>query len=608
MQLPRRITTRDWAYGQSRSYAWPAQATGPGQVSFAEDGTNRGGVGSLTYHLYSHRNCDTTVFRKMFSAFLTPVLGGILLGCCFLPAPAHWLAWISLVPVAAAIAIRRHIVATYVGMYCAGLLFNLITTDWIRTLEGGTGLSGRSAPDWLIQSQLLALFWPLTLFLGRLLVGNWPMPMSLALPSVWIIHELLLRSLWAFIDSTGWQVYFLGYAIVDHRYMSQIADLGGVSALSFVAACTSGATWDLLGSCWNREGNHPSKFRNLTGVGIAIFLLVLSYGYGAWAIHHTQFAEGPNVWLMPENVLRKPPAELPWQPNAPGAPDVLLWSELAYHGPRVDSSRPRHGTLAGTSQSSDNPIDPQGTGSEKALEELCRQFAVPLVVGYTRTDHVEAVHNKYNSAAFVDPKDGFQGSYDKVGLVPWTEFTPLEGLSARKGSQFNHGTTCPVFTLDSATTGISYRFATAICYDVAFPQLFRRLMHTAEGAPDFFLVCSSERSDKTGQMSRHALALAKVRAIECRRTFVRNVHLGYSGRIDSTGRLRDGSIPLLLRSPTPLGEIPIDQRSTLYILWGDWIPSAIICVVLIAAALKVSRRASSSRSTSERDLQKSMGC
>ena len=40
-------------------------------------------------------------------------------------------------------------------MYCGGLVFNLIVTDWIRTLDGSSGLSGRNSPDWLLQAQLL---------------------------------------------------------------------------------------------------------------------------------------------------------------------------------------------------------------------------------------------------------------------------------------------------------------------------------------------------------------------------------------------------------------------------------------------------------------------
>ena len=533
------------------------------------------------------------VLGEMLGAFLMPISSGILLGCSFLWGPTHWFAWFGLVPVAAAISKRTHLIATSAGMYCAGLLFNLITTDWIRTLEGGTALSGRSAPDWLLQSELLALFWPLTLVLGRLLVKNWQVPMSLALPAVWMIHEQMLRSLWAFVDRTGWQVYFLGYALIDHHYISQIADLGGVSALSFLAACTSGAAWDLLASLWNGNHNRVATCRAAIGLGMAISLLLFSFGYGAWRISQTRLADGPQIWLMPENILQEPIADLPWQPDGPAPPDILLWSELAYPGPPMPSSGSEDAQSARMArpmdQSAQGQIDARANRLQDGLEELCREFDVPLVIGYTRTDRSEAVDKKFNSAAFVDPKGGLQGSYDKLGLVPWTEFTPWEGLASRKGLRFSHGMSFPVFQLRGKEPGNSHRFAVAICYDVAFPQLFRRYMLERD-APDFFLVCSSERADRTGQMSRHVLNLAKVRAIECRRTLVRNVHLGCSGRIDSLGRLLDESIPALLESPTPLGTIPIDQRLTLYVLWGDWLPTTIICAITILASFKFGTR------------------
>ena len=57
--------------------------------------------------------------------------------------------------------------------------------------------------------------------------------MSLVLPTVWCIHEFLLQHVWTLVDHTGWHVYSLGYAIVDHRYVAQIADLGGVSAPAY---------------------------------------------------------------------------------------------------------------------------------------------------------------------------------------------------------------------------------------------------------------------------------------------------------------------------------------------------------------------------------------
>jgi apolipoprotein N-acyltransferase len=209
------------------------------------------------------------------------------------------------------------------------------------------------------------------------------------------------------------------------------------------------------------------------------------------------------------------------------------------------------------------------------------------VVGYTRVDNTGAAPRKYNSAAFVDPKDGFLGSYDKIGLVPWTEFTPIEGLTSRKSAKFSHGSNYPVFELRSRANGKRYRFGSAICYDVAFPRLFQRYMRAAAAPPDLFLVCSSESSDKTGRMARHVLGFTKMRAIECRRALVRNVRFGYSGIIDATGRLRNESLPPVIESPTPLGGIPIDRRSTLYMWWGDWIPAGVACVVLLAVAARL---------------------
>ncbi len=175
-----------------------------------------------------------------------------------------------------------------------------------------------------------------------------------------------------------------------------------------------------------------------------------------------------------------------------------------------------------------------------------------------------------------------------MNLVPWTEFTPQAGLTRRRAMQFSHGTRYPIFELSRASSATPYRFASAICFDVAFSDLFRRYMADDE-PPDFFLISSSERSDHTGRMSRHVLAMAKVRAIECRRAIVRNVKRGHSGMIDSTGRLTSESLPLVLERPELLGPIPIDPRSTLFIRWGNWIPLALVGIVLTATVTRAMR-------------------
>ena len=528
-----------------------------------------------SWHLHGNALAITTAQR---GGLLSPNVGGIpatdvewrLARLRVFARAAHLLVWIALVPLAAAIAARGHLLAVLLGSFTGGLAFNLIATDWMRTLEGGAGLTGRLAPDWLFHAQLLALFWPVTLLCGRVLDRVGRLPMGLTLPVAWTLHEWMLRNLWALVDQTGWHMYLLGYAVIDYRNLSQIADLGGAAALGALVACVNGAIWDVI-SPYVSGKEQRALSRGFTSLAIAAGLLAFSYGYGAWAIASTETADGPTVWLMPDAALQDPLTNRPWSDGSAARPDVLLWSELAYHGPASDSAPSRLNLEArgrATAQT-----------TEQSLSALARQFDVPLVVGYIRATRGEEA--KYNSAAFVDPQLGWQGSYDKIGLVPWREFEPIAGFRPRKGWKFRHGANYPLFQLSGADGETRSRFGLAICYDVAFASLFCRAMRAADGPPDFFLVCSSEQSDNSGRLARHLLDLARMRAIECRRSLVRNVHGGYSGRIDSTGALVDDSLPVFIRRPTGLGPVSLDARSTLASLWGDWLSGTILGLAVL---------------------------
>jgi apolipoprotein N-acyltransferase len=75
------------------------------------------------------------------------------------------------------------------------------------------------------------------------------------------------------------------------------------------------------------------------------------------------------------------------------------------------------------------------------------------------------------------------------------------------------------------------------------------------------------------------LSIAQIRAIELRRAIVRNVDAGCSGIVDSNGVLRTPVPDWVIRDPTSVGQIPIDSRWTLFVLWGDWL--SIIAVVAV---------------------------
>src|SRR5271155_4507041 len=72
-------------------------------------------------------------------AIVAPVLSGVLLGASFRADELSPLAWVGLLPIASALKRRSSVIETYFGAYLGGLAFSLMTADWIRTLEGGSG-------------------------------------------------------------------------------------------------------------------------------------------------------------------------------------------------------------------------------------------------------------------------------------------------------------------------------------------------------------------------------------------------------------------------------------------------------------------------------------
>jgi apolipoprotein N-acyltransferase len=150
------------------------------------------------------------------------------------------------------------------------------------------------------------------------------------------------------------------------------------------------------------------------------------------------------------------------------------------------------------------------------------------------------------------------GMYDKCNLVPWSEFQPWKGRS-----RLTAGDKLRVFD----------RFGVAICYDVCFSNYMRRL--AGEG-PEFIAISANESIDPTMMLAYQLLAHSRLRAIEARRTIVRNANGGYSGVIDGNGRLQ----PILdFREPVVL-DIPIDDRVSPYVWLGYWLPIGCLLVTV----------------------------
>ncbi|MBI3837466.1 MAG: apolipoprotein N-acyltransferase [Planctomycetia bacterium] len=547
-----------------------------------------------------------------------PVATGVMLALAFPPGNLQFLAWVALVPLGLALRDKRNWPELYFGLYLGGLAFHLIHLDWIRSGGGASWLSGPRATQWLAQGVMLALIWPMTMCVGRFFISRARLPMALALPIVWIAFEFARRHLWAICDATGYPYGQLGLTQSDHIRFIQIADLGGVYAVTAIVAAVNGLVVDVI--CWlialRRHLTARAPIAATVGVTVIVGAVWL---YGSWRISQDTSRTGPVVGLMPRRDWSASDVEvdsdaeddvdcnlcsvaamrrLRERNGQRDHADLLIWSEGIYPGQIALTSPAQQSNNRPLTASQDSTGDElSGTRVDEIkdgqltvarMERFARRAGASLVVGCKRLE-VDGSSNCYNSAAVVDPRRGYLGAFDKLRLVPFSEFyppgRPLFG-PARPNS-FAHGEGYPVFSVEAREPARVSLFAVTICYDTGFPELYRRYMRppTGETAPAFFVVPACEAHDRAMRLQHLLLALAKFRAIECRRALVRNAQAGYSGIIDGNGTLIAQPPEIDFKEPAILGRMPLDQRTSLYPILGDWLPST-ACVVILLVALR----------------------
>jgi apolipoprotein N-acyltransferase len=367
--------------------------------------------------------------------------------------------------------------------------------------------------------------------------------------------------------------------------------------------------------------------------------------YGAYRLSEEPFTPGPRVALLQGNLdqrLRnaadRPGAHdaqgqiyshfknLSWYAHAQAPrPDLIVWPETSFPGNWVEilPSVPVH------------EIPPGWVDRALQAEQLFRYFAqqetqITTLLGLNSEVLVDG-HKprvRYNSALLVrtakQPNGkydgGIGGRYDKIHRVPFGEYVPLRdwlpfmNRFAPYDSDYSvtAGDSMPQLTLGQ------YRFGVLICFEDTDPFLARAYgCASADGPAVHFLVNISNDGwfDGSSEHDEH-LAIARFRAVETRRSMVRAVNMGISAVIDGNGRVVTPILGKEIVDPSrkventylwvapggpsvdlPVAEwnkfkkvrgvlmavIPIDSRTSLYSLWGDWLPYT--CWVVVGAGL-----------------------
>ncbi|MFO0617695.1 MAG: apolipoprotein N-acyltransferase [Polyangiaceae bacterium] len=332
-------------------------------------------------------------------------------------------------------------------------------------------------------------------------------------------------------------------AVSSCRPLVQVADLGGATLVSFVLYAVNAGVAALLDSTWR------ARARAL--VGLAVLAAALAYGAARLAQVESAIAAAPRARVGLVHTERRAHDD---------ADTPSLLEEVNALG-RAGAS------LVVTSETSLPGVFP-----EEDLEPALRLAAgdrleVPAIFGV-----VIGVVRPTNSAVTLSREGGLLSRYDKHRLLPFAEYAPfgeaLPGLyHATRVGHFRAGGDRPRAPLVSESGALLHP-AISICYEDTVPEVVRA---SARGATTNLLINLTNDAWFNGSSEAGIhLALARLRAVELRRTMVRSANLGHSAIIDPTGALvaeRPSVEASTARSV--LAEVPLLDEPTIYERAGE---------------------------------------
>jgi apolipoprotein N-acyltransferase len=369
-----------------------------------------------------------------------------------------------------------------------------------------------------------------------------PRPRWLMAPAAWVVLE------WARANALGGAPWgLLGHSQHALLAVAQVAELGGVGALSFLCVLPAAALAER-----GRERRD--------GLIASALLLLAATGFGV-----LRLAEGAPGGETAERFR------------------VAALSGAADTGDPVRAYVERGANLA----SRDLTIWPESTApgylQESALATRDVRHAARergwLLLGARRYEGSGDARRYFNSALLLDPEGEARGSYAKTRLVPFAERSPwpFPSLVERPYSPAPD----PYRPLQAG----SLRLGVLICWESVFDEPTHAY---ARQGVDLLVNLTSDRDLHDGA-AQH-VAFSRFRAIETRRWLLRASGTGETIAIDPFGRTHRGEELLSLAMPTsPPG-------AAVHIAWLLPIAS---CVLLLLGVLR-GRRAPSANETSHR--------
>jgi apolipoprotein N-acyltransferase len=393
----------------------------------------------------------------------------------------------------------------------------------------------------------------------------------LAAPFLWVSMEFALMHL----PAVGFPWNLLGYVAAGNLTFVQLTAITGIFGLSlFVASYNALAAWVVLHMAQRRRSG-MRLWVVANSVLIVAAILGPRYVPQAPADHvaHLVQTNFPVSINYPANWMQAHASEMDQLEQisigaAQKTPGVVVWPEVPA------------------------PFSLQDAEFQRRATRIARGAGQGFLVGVVDWKPLPGGGiGATNSAALLDSTGAVNFIYDKIHLVPFSEYVPwrkwlffatdLTGLIG----DFQPGTEYKVGRFSGQP------FSVYICFEGIFPNEVRRF--TLAGAALFVNISDDGWFGGSGAPEQH-LAMARVRAVENRRWLLRGTNNGVTVSVDPYGRI-------VARLPSNIrGELdaPYGFRTGLtpYARWGDWL--AWLCVITALVLLLLGARDKFAHTTS----------
>ncbi len=475
-----------------------------------------------------------------------------------------FLAWVCLAPLILSILCRKRHNALLQGVV-AGTLYHIGLVYWVVVSMNTYGGVPQPLAIGLLAvlSFFLSLFVALPIWSSTFIWKRTGIRLTLTLPICWVASEYIKS--WIL---TGFPWELLGYSQFQNLRFIQIADITGVYGISFVL---------LSVNCAIAAIAHALISRRRVAVlepCCALVLLAACLFYGHSRVQEFRDPVGPRLTtlLIQPNI----PQNLKWDPGylnetmqrlfhlsttqTPNETDLIIWPESA------------------------TPFLFQNDAAyHKHVFRTLQHSGSWLLLGSPSFTQFERSTVFHNSAFLLRPDGSEAGRYDKMHLVPWGEYVPMQTLFPFVNrlvtgiGDFKPGTGIRLLQLKDTA------IATLICYEIIFPNLTRQFVRL--GGRCIVNITNDAWFGRTCAPYQH-LSMAVLRAVENKRFLVRAANTGISAVITPTGEII-AQTELFTEAALPATITAIDQL-TLYSVIGDVFAG--ICLLTAAALLIAARR------------------